>query len=382
MRNQFPRLLSLFVLGLAMALGSCASRPEKIVIGIAMSIHNHPAVELAAEEINKAGGINGVPIELAGLDWKFRDAAEPSEILRRAESFARDENLVAVIGHSDSASTLSAGAFYNQHQVPQIVTIATSPAITNLGAWTYRLCISDARQGPALARYAVQRWGKKRIATFYVNDDYGRGVAQLFEQETNRLGGSVVSSVMHRNRLQSDDQELIRATVERLEAESPPELYALFQREDAARWTIETIRSLGSKAGILGGDTLGAIEFMHSYPAVAEGIRFSQFFVPDPGNERAMRFVKNYRRLEGEEPGYGQAFAYDAVHLLAAAVRESGASRKDVKSYLDRLIAEKRVVDGVGGSYSIGPDHDGRRDLYVAEVHQRGYRLLDRLPVE
>jgi branched-chain amino acid transport system substrate-binding protein len=127
---------------------SCTPRPRRVVIGIALSSANHPAVELAAKEINAGGGIDGVPIELMGLEWKIGNVYNATEILEWANKFAGTGDLVAVVGHSDSSSTLSAAALYNQKGVPQIVTIATNPEITNIGHWTYRLCISDAAQGP------------------------------------------------------------------------------------------------------------------------------------------------------------------------------------------------------------------------------------------
>src|SRR6185503_187532 len=130
----------------------------------------------------------------------------------------------AVIGHSDSASTLSAASFYNQQKIPQIVTIATNPAITNIGEWTYRLCLSDAAQGPALAEYAVKDWGKRRIAVFYVNDDYGRGLAQLFEKH---------------------DYQMIQSSLKFIKAQGEPDLIVLFQRIAAAEWTIKAIRDAG-----------------------------------------------------------------------------------------------------------------------------------------
>ncbi|HXK61972.1 MAG TPA: ABC transporter substrate-binding protein [Acidobacteriota bacterium] len=382
MKVLYKPLVILLAVFITFWSSGCSDRPDKVVIGVALGVANHPAVRLAVDEINRAGGIKGVPLELTGMEWQIRQIAQASEILEWAERFAATPDLIAVIGHSDSASTLSGAAFYNQHRIPQIVTIATSPAITNVGSWTYRLCLSDAKQGPALARYAVQQWGKKRIATFYVNDDYGRGIAQMFEQEVRRLGGSIVSSVMHRNLLRADDRKLIQSTIERLHSEGQPELFALFQREEAALWTVEAIRRSGSKADILGGDTLGTVEFLKALPAEAHGIRFSQHFVPDPTNPRAAKFVADYERTVGDKPGYGQAFAYDAVYLIAEAVREAGFSREDVKSYLDRLIEEKHPIEGVGGTYTLGPDHDGRRDLYIAEIRDGGYEVLARLPVD
>jgi len=336
-------------------------------VGIALSPSTHPGVELAAAEINAAGGVRGLPVELKGLEWRT-NAFQPAAILDWAERFAATPDLVAVVGHSDSASTLSAAAVYNQRGLPQLVTIATHPAITNIGEWTYRLCVSDSRQGPALADYAVGQWGKKRIAVFYVNDDYGRGLARLFEQRVGELGGTIAASVLHRNILGPDDRELIRAALARLTAEGEPDLFALFQRVGAADWTVEAIREAGFAAPILGGDNLGRAAFLEGDPGLKNGIRTSQFFFPEPGDPRTQGFMESYQRLAGEPPDYGSAFAYDALYLLRDAVLSGGPSRRGVKAYLDRLIADKTVVEGVAGSYSLGADHDARRAFQVVEI--------------
>lgn len=246
-------LLGLFLLAIVPT--GCQRKPKRIVIGIAITVSYHPAVEMAVREINAAGGINGVPVELVGLDWKVVSDFNATDILNKAAQFSEEKDLVAVIGHSDSSSTLSAAAVYNQNQVPQIVTIATNPLITNIGGWTYRLCLSDAAQGPALAEYAVRDWGKHRIAIFYVNDDYGRGVAQLFEKKARELGAEITSSVMHRNNLDQDDKNLIQGALTGFKGKDGPELIVLFQRVPAAQWTIKAIRDAGLDAGILGGDT-------------------------------------------------------------------------------------------------------------------------------
>src|SRR5690242_1054785 len=95
---------------------SCTSRQKRVVLGIALTQSNHPAVEMAVKEINEGGGVNGVPFELMGIDWKVATDFDAAEILQWADKFAQTDDLIAVIGHSDSASTLSAAAFYNQHR--------------------------------------------------------------------------------------------------------------------------------------------------------------------------------------------------------------------------------------------------------------------------
>lgn len=361
-------LLSVPLLVALLMPSCCNSKPRSVVIGIALTSSNHPAVELAAKEINESGGIAGVPVELMGLDWKVTSDFDAADIIKWANAFARTENLVAVIGHSDSASTLSAAAIYNQQKVPQIVTIATNPEITNIGSWTYRLCLSDSTQGVALAQYAVTDWGKKSFAIFYVNDAYGRGLAGVFEKELRRLGGTVLSSRMHRNTLQPDDKEMIRQSLHVLRAGSGPDLFVLFQRLDAANWTMKAILEAGFHADILGGDNLGRPGLIRPDGNLREKLRVSQFYFPSPDDGRAMMFANSYQEYTGSYPDYGDAFAYDAVYLVRDALLKSGVSREGVKSYLDDLINQKTVVNGVGGAYALGPDHDARRTMYIVEA--------------
>jgi branched-chain amino acid transport system substrate-binding protein len=376
------RIIVLVVLGLLILPAACARKPRRIALGIALSAAYHPAVEMAVTEINAKGGIGGVPIELVGLDWKVINAFNANDVLNRAGQFAMDKDLIAVIGHSDSVSTLSAASFYNQQRIPQIVTIATNPAITNIGDWTYRLCLSDAAQGPALAEYAVKDWQKRRIAVFYVNDDYGRGLAQLFEKQARQLGGEIVASVMHRNVLADDDKDLIRSTLRSLKKIREPDLIVLFQRIPVAEWTLQTMHEEHLSSEVLGGDSLGPLDLAKANPALMEGVRVSQFFQPRSDDAYATAFVKNYRAYTGKDADYGHAFAYDAVYLLRDAALHGGSTREGVKSYLDKLIREKTQGAGVAGSYVLGPDHDARREIYIVEAHNGTHTLLKTMKID
>ncbi|HEX6187253.1 MAG TPA: ABC transporter substrate-binding protein [Pyrinomonadaceae bacterium] len=375
------KLIILVTLVIAVLPAACSRQPKRIAIGIALTVSYHPAVKLAIKEINARGGIGGVPVELRGMDWIVTSQFEAQEILKHASEFSEDKDLIAVIGHSDSASTLSAAAFYNQQRIPQIVTIATNPAITNIGTWTYRLCLSDAAQGPALAEYAVNDWHKRRVAVFYVNDDYGRGVAELFEKRVDELGGQIVSSVMHRNLLTDDDRELIRATLAGFKQGQEPDLIVLFQRLDAAKWTLGTIRDLKLKSSILGGDSLSPADFSAAHPELTEGMRVSQFFVPDLNDLRTRQFLKDFQELAGRAPDYGNAFAYDAVYLVCEAAAKGGATRAGVKAYLDKLIQDQIPGHGVVGTFVMGSNHDAKRALHIVETRNGVQTFLKTLQI-
>ncbi len=377
-----PARLGRIVL-LVVALGllsTCKPRAERLVIGVALDKGYHAGLILALEEINAAGGIGGIPVETVGPDWRMLNEYDPREAMIWANSFAESEELVAVIGHSDSASTLASAAYYNQLQVPHIVTIATNRAISGIGPWTYRLCPSDTLQGRALAEYAVNDWGKQRAAVFFVDDDFGRGLAEIFQAEFRSLGGQVVTMVPQHNLLQEEDKRLIRRSLTHLAERGFSEegdLVVLLQRRWVAIEIITTMASLAITPSALGADPLG-IPMMAAH-AQAENIdlRASLFFHPGRGDPRTAEFVRTFKENFGAEPDYGNAYAYDAVYLLRDAILAGASSRPGVKEGLDSFIRDGTVINGVVGSYVIGENNDARRSFMIGVASDGVFRPIE-----
>jgi branched-chain amino acid transport system substrate-binding protein len=355
-------------LGLTLLLAAlgCARRPDRVVIGVVLTRSNHSAVELAAREIAAQGGIRGVPVQLYGLGWTVHETFEPARLAAWCERFATIRDLVAVIGPSDSRSTLTAASILNQRRVPELVTIATTPSATSIGPYTYRLCLSDAAQARALATYAVTAWGKRRIAVFYANDEYGWGLEQLFEARARELGAEVVSAVTHRDSPEDEDLRVIQGAARRLARLSPPvDLVVLAQRKAAATQTLEALQAAGVDVDVLAPETLSVPDFVASRPSLTRRVRVSAFYLPSPSDAAASGFVERYRKTYGTAPDYGQAFAYDAVRLVADAVAANGFSREGVRAYLDSLVRQGTTVHGAGGAFAFREDHDARRPLFV-----------------
>ena len=126
--------------------------------------------------------------------------------------------------------------------------------------------------------------------------------------------------MLHRNFLQPDDQEMITSSLAGLKAEGKTDLIVLFQRVDAALWTIGAIRETGLKTDILGGDSLSPVSFLQRDPKLINGMRVSQFFMPHLDDARASRFVQDFREFSGTDGDHGNAFAYDAIYLVRQAM--------------------------------------------------------------
>ncbi len=370
------------VLALVVATGlfGCKGKPERLVIGVALTRNYHPGIILALEELNAAGGIRGIPVETVGLDWTVLNEYDPREAMTWANRFAEIDDLVAVIGHSDSASTLASAAYYNQFQVPHIVTIATNPAISDIGPWTYRLCPTDTLQGNALAEYAVNDWGKQRAAVFYVDDDFGRSLAEIFQARFRDLGGQVVTMVPQHNVLQDEDRQLLERSLGHLVDlgfSGEGDLVVILQRQRGADEIITGMAGLPITPCALGADPLG-IPWMAAH-AHREGIdlRASLFFYPGQETPRTASFVATFRESTGREPDYGDAYTYDAVHLLKEAILAGAGSRRGVKEGLDSFIRAGTVLDGVVGSYLIGEDNDARRSFTIGALEDGVFRPIE-----
>ena len=105
-----------------------------------------------------------------------------------AEEFVNRKEISAVIGHVNSGAMVAAARVYDEH-LPAVATTASTPALTGISAWTFRVISSDSMNGLAIARFAIRR-GWRRAAVLYENNAYGRGLAENFKRS---FSGTVIS---------------------------------------------------------------------------------------------------------------------------------------------------------------------------------------------
>lgn len=275
---------------------------------------------LAREEINAAGGIRGRRLELLARD----DSADARRAIAIADEFVGDPSVVAVVGHVNSSTTTAAAAVY-QRGLAAVATSATSPAISGLGEWIFRVASSDSANAVQLARLA--REIDAPTAVLYANDDYGRGLAQSFRGALRDQGGAIVESDPYLEETQD-----FRPYLERL-ADRNVRLVFVAGLEIGASRIIQQARSLGLDARFLGGDGLeGLVTMAGGYDGTLVGLLYH----PDAG-QRARAFAERFRAAYGREPDSFAALAYDATHLLARTAKEAGVDRDAIRDRLARV---------------------------------------------
>src|SRR5688572_27591249 len=161
---------------------ACADKPTDVVLGAAgpwtegYGAMNKRGIDLAVEEINAAGGVARRPLRILARD----DSADGRKATAIALEFVRDPQVSAVIGHVNSGTMVAAARIYDG-SLAAVATTATSPDITGISPWVFRVIASDSATGVDLAHFA-RRLGHARVAILYENDSYGRGLADAFRR--------------------------------------------------------------------------------------------------------------------------------------------------------------------------------------------------------
>ncbi|HEX2202872.1 MAG TPA: ABC transporter substrate-binding protein [Longimicrobium sp.] len=377
--------MALALLG-ALALGACGrGGGDDVVLGVAGPLSKpngksmRLAVEMAVEEINASGGVRGRKLRVVWGD----DEADPSKAIEVARTLRSNPEVVAVVGHINSSTSMTASRIYNMPEgendsVPeaplaQISPASSSPQLTQAGDYTFRITPTDLEFSPVLARWAAGRLGSRRAAVLYANDDYGQGVRSTFEEAFRRGGGTVVAS-----------DPYLPAAMEGETALDPYLVRALRRGADAlviggqaaeGVKIIAAARRLGYTGPILGSDGLTGVKDAGS---VAEGVFVSSAFLPDRPAPKARAFVEAYQKRNNNElPDHRGAMAYDVVYLLRDAIREAGADRRAVRDYVARVGAEggPEPFEGVSGLIRFD-EHGDVVGKEVAVGVVRGGRLV------
>ncbi|HWA40507.1 MAG TPA: branched-chain amino acid ABC transporter substrate-binding protein, partial [Gemmatimonadales bacterium] len=322
--------------------------------------------ELAAAEINKAGGINGKPIELVFAD----DSASNDAAVRIATEFRADHRVVAVVGHLTSGPTAAAAPIYNGDGAPMalISPSASAPSLTEDGGpAVFRVCPTDFAHGQALARHARNVLRARTAAILYENDAYGRGVAANFVADFRQLGGTIVSEDPYNKALPSFEPYL-----RRLQQRGGADVILIAGTRDGAERILATRDSLRITSTILAGDGVIGIEATGK----AEGMLVSSAWLSDRPDATSQAFVTAYQAANANaRPDPRGAGAYDIIHILARAIAEVGPDRVEIVRYLDGVGSASPAYDGVTGRIVFDSAGDAR-DKSVAIGVVRGRALV------
>jgi branched-chain amino acid transport system substrate-binding protein len=353
----------LYLGAIACALAGCRQQSTDTVrIGVIAEITGDmPAVgascrnaaELAAKEINAAGGIvlggKACRVVLSIED----NAGKPEQSAAAVQKLISEDGVVAIVGPNASRYAIPAAEVAESARTVLITPWSTNPKTTldaRSGApkrYVFRSCFIDPFQGRVLASFAFDTLKVKTAAVLYdIASEYNKGIAEIFAAAYEKKGGKVLAMETYTNPDKDFSAQLTKIK------QSNPEIVFLPNYYSEVPLQIEQARRLGITAPFLGSDSWGSSDLIKLGGEQVEGCCFSTHYAPDRASPVAQKFIAAYTAAYGSTPDDVAALAYDAFGLLFQALNRAG--RADREAVRDSLSATDRF-EGVTGTMRFSP---------------------------
>ena len=272
-------------------------------------------VEMAINEINQAGGVDGRQIQVIAED----DEGRPEKAATVVTKLINQDRVIALIGEVTSGNTLAAAPKAQSAQVPMISSAATTPAVTQVGDYIFRVCFIDPFQGAVMAQFAANTLKAKKAAIMLdFNSPYSRGLTEFFEASFTKLGGQVIDKQSY---TQGDRDYKGQLTA--LRANNPDVIYVPGYYGEVGV-IAKQCQQLGIKAPLLGGDGWDATQLWELGGDALNGDFISNHYSVDDPSPAIQKFVANYKGRYGNVPDALAALGYDAMGVLADSIKRAG----------------------------------------------------------
>lgn len=346
-RQAVTSALALGAVAAAALLAGCNNAPSVIKIGVAQPLSGnlaalgqdmHNGVKLAVAELNKDGfKIKGkaVTIEIVAVDDRA-NAATGKEVAQQLV----DAGVVAVIGHLNSGVSIDAAPLYAAKSIPQLA-ISTNPKYTQLDLpTTFRLVANDTLQAKAIGSFAA---GQLNAGKFAVLDDgtpYGKGLADGAAAELTKAKKDIAI------RQGFDDKTTAFDAVAARIKEAGVEAVVTTLNDFQVLALIEALKKIDyAKPAILGGDTIKTTAMLKGAGQMQGGLYATSPILEPREFPSGAKFLDSYRTAFKVEPAYGGHYSYDAMYVLAAAVkRAESAKPQDIVAALRGIDAYAPVT--------------------------------------
>ncbi|ACV61830.1 Extracellular ligand-binding receptor [Desulfofarcimen acetoxidans DSM 771] len=331
-----------------------------IVIGAAWPFSSQnelfkEGVELAVDQINAGGGINGHKVLLVEKD----DKGTVTGGMNVAQSFTKVPNLTAVIGHRFSYISIAASYIYEKAGIVMLSPTSTAPELTKKGyKYIFRDIPSDNEIARQLALYAAGL-GHRHMVIYYADDSYGIGLANSFEDYARKAGIEIVDRFSYYADLR--DLDRISATWKALDYDG---VFMAQYMPDGAQFIADTAK-LGISVPVFAGDAMDTPQLYRIAGNAAEGTVIGTIFNPQDPRQAVKSFINNFYSKYGKMPTQYAAQGYDAVNLLAKAVKETGSASPSAVAQKLRTFKD---VSGVAGIHTFADNGDDIGKLVVLKT--------------
>jgi len=315
---------------------------------------------MAIDEINAAGGINGRKVEHVIED----DQGQPQQASTVVTKLINQNKVHAILGEVASSNSLAAAPRAQEAKVPMITPSSTNPKVTQVGDYIFRVCFTDDFQGAVAAKFATNTLKAKKAAILGdFNSDYSKGMSQFFVQEFTGAGGQIVAQQSY---TQTDAD--FKGQLTNIRSAAPDVIFVPGYYGQVGV-IAKQAKELGITAPLLGGDGWDSPKLFELGGEALNGSYMVNHYSTDDPSPAIQKFVNAYKaKYGGVVPDAIAALAYDAMNVLADAIRRAGTTES---AKLRDAIAATNGFTGVTGSISINSSRDAVKPAVVFELRDR-----------
>ena len=329
--------------------------------------------QLAIDEINAAGGVNGMKLAM-----NFQDDEHNAEKAINAYNVLKDAGAKLLMGTVTSAPCIAVAELTAQDNMFQITPSGSAvDCVAEPNA--FRICFSDPDQGAASAQYIADHNVASKVAVIYDSSDvYSTGIYGTFKTMAAEKNLEIVSEQSFTSSNNTDFSVAIDAI-----KNSGAELVFLPIYYQQAALILTQAKQAGFSGKFFGCDGLdGVIKQLGDDAAVAEGVMLLTPFAADAKDEKTQKFTAAYQAaFNGETPIQFAADAYDAIYAIKAALEKSEITDPsiDVSDLCDKLeaVMTEITVDGVTGEMTWNENGEPTKPAKAMVIKDGAYSAVD-----
>ena len=327
--------------------------------------------EMAVEEINAAGGINGYPIR-----WLFEDDENDSEKGVNAYNALKDDGMQIFVGATTAGPTLTLTAETERDNMFQMVPSSTAADVTK-PANVFRMTLSGPVQGGKAADYIAEHGMAKKVGVLYDSSDvYSGDIYQEFAKHAKDAGLELVAVEAYT----ADSKTDFKPQLTKLK-DAGAELVFMPIYYTEASLILQQAKQLNYAPQFFGGSGMdGILDIPNFDKSVAENLMLITSFAADMSDPEAAEFVNTYKERYDVAPLQFSADAYDSVYVVKAALEKANltpdASPEEINETLQTAMTEITYDGLTGKGVTFTADGESQKDLTAVVIKDGAYQVM------
>jgi ABC-type branched-chain amino acid transport systems, periplasmic component len=364
---------SVIVIGILIVISGCDKKEAAMIkIGAILPLTGEAAkygqsaknaIDLAVEEINNTGGINGKKVKIAFED----DQADPKIGVAVLQKLISVDRVTVAIGAMASSVTLAIAPIADKKHIILMSPASTAAAVTNAGDYIFRVCASDMLEGKAMVDFLAQDKKFKRFGMIYIQNEYGVGLKDVFVNRLKELGEALILS----EAFQPNETDF-RSQIQKLKNANLDGIYVVGYKEQAIFF--RQAKEYGLRVPFFATTMVEDPDLLEKAGASAmEGIVYTyRSYDPESSKDYVQQFVNKFKMKYNAIPDFYAGVGYDAARVVFDVISKVGVNANDVKNALYQV----KEFPGVTGSITFDENGDVIQPMRMKVIRNGKFQNL------